>query len=192
MKPGTRTLGIAESYRGDRSTLAGCVVRADRVVDGTALGSCAVGGTDATAAVLALFDRLAREDIRYLILAGIAPAWFNILDLHRLHDETGLPTLSVSFEESDGLAGAIRDAFTGSDRSRRLEAYRAQPPRRPVDVGERTLFVRSVGIADERATAVVRAFTPDGGRPEPVRVARLVARAGDEFRRLSHTDSNKQ
>jgi endonuclease V-like protein UPF0215 family len=190
VKSGTRALGIAESYRDDRSTLAGCVVRADRVVDGITLATCAVGGTDATSTVLDLFDRLAREDIQYLLVAGIAPAWFNILDLHRLHDETGLPTLSVSFEASEGLGGSIRDAFTGSDRSRRLETYRAQPPRRPVDVGEETLFVRNVGVADERATEVVRAFTPEGSRPEPVRVARLAARAGDEFRRLSHTDGS--
>ena len=191
MKPGTRALGVAESYRDDRSTLAGCVVRADRVVDGVALGSCTVGGTDATAAVLDLFDRLGRADIQYLLVAGIAPAWFNILDLHRLHDGTGLPALSVSFEHSNGLAGGVRDAFTGEDRTRRLETYRAQPPRRPVEVGAETVFVRGVGIDDERAERVVRAFTPEGGRPEPVKVARLAARGGDEFRRLSNSAASK-
>jgi endonuclease V-like protein UPF0215 family len=186
VKAGTRTLGVAESYRGDVSTLAGCVVRADRVVDGLAFSTCTVGGTDATAAILDLFDRLGREDIQSLLVAGIAPAWFNLLDLHRLHEATGLPVLSVSFEESAGLEGAISEAFTGDARERRLETYRAQPPRRPVVVGDQRLFLRAVGIADDRAAATVRAFTPEGGRPEPVRVARLAARAGDAFRRLSH------
>jgi endonuclease V-like protein UPF0215 family len=186
VKAGTRGLGVAESYRDDESTLAGCVVRADRVVDGLAFSSCTVGGTDATAAVLDIFERLGREDIQHLLVAGVAPAWFNILDLHRLHDATGLPVLSVSFEESTGLTDSIREAFTGEARDRRLETYRAQPPRRPVAVDGERLFVRAVGISDGRADAVVRGFTPEGGRPEPVRVARLAARAGDAFRRLSH------
>ena len=183
MKAGTRALGIAESYRGDESTLAGCVVRADRVVDGFAFTSCTVGGTDATAATLDLLDRLDREDIQYLLVAGIAPAWFNILDLHRLHDAAGRPVLSVSFEESTGLAASIREAFSGENRQRRLATYRAQPPRQSVAVGEETLFVRAVGLPADRTAAVVRAFTPEGGRPEPLRVARLAARAGDAVRR---------
>lgn len=186
MKAGTRALGIAESYRGDESTLAGCVVRADRAVDGFAFSSCTVGGTDATAAVLDLFDLLDREDIRFLLVAGIAPAWFNVLDLHRLHDATGLPVLSVSFEESEGLGDNIREAFSGEARTHRLAVYRAQPPRRSVSVGAETVYLRTVGLTDDRGAEVVRAFTPAGGRPEPVRVARLAARAADTFRQLSH------
>ena len=182
MKAGTRALGVAESYRGDESTLAGCVVRADRVVDGFAFSSCTVGGTDATAAILDIFEQLDREDIQHLLVAGIAPAWFNILDLHRLHDATGLPVLSVSFEASVGLGEGIREAFTGEACERRLELYRAQPPRQPVAVDGEQLFVRVVGVSDERADTVVRGFTPEGGRPEPVRVARLAARAADSFR----------
>lgn len=183
MKSGTRALGVAESYRGDRSTLAGCVVRADRVLDGIAYASCAVGGTDATEGVVRLVDRLGRADIRYILLAGIAPAWFNVLDLHRLHEECARPVLSVSFESSEGLGDAIRESFEGAARERRLELYRAQPERRPVDVGDERVFVRSVGVDDETAGRVVDAFTPVGGRPEPLRLARLAARAADTFRR---------
>jgi endonuclease V-like protein UPF0215 family len=187
VKPGTRALGVAESYRGDESTLAGCVVRADRVVDGFVFDSCSVGGTDATDSIRRLFDRLSRPDVQYLLLAGIAPAWFNVVDLHRLHEATDRPVLAVSFEASTGLGDAIREAFTGEARQHRLGTYRAQPPRRPVDVDE-TLFVRTVGIDSEDATRVVREFTPEGGRPEPVRVARIAARAADSLRRHSGDD----
>jgi len=192
VKAGTRALGVAESYRGEESTLAGCVVRADRAVDGFAFSACTVGGTDATDAILDLFDQLDREDIQHLLVAGIAPAWFNVLDLHRIHDTTELPTLSVSFGESPGLETGIREAFTGDARERRLETYRAQPPRRPVTVDGAERFVRSVGSPDERADRVVREFTPEGGRPEPVRVARLAARAADAFRRLSQRQADKE
>ena len=180
MKPGVRALGISESYREETSTLAGAVVRADRVVDGLAFGSCTVGGTDATEAIVDIYRRLDREDIRYLLVAGIAPAWFNVLDLHRLHEHVDRPVLSISFEGSDGLESDISEAFDGEARTTRLDIYRRQPARRPVRVGDEQLFVRSVGVKD--AEAVVRAFTPEGGRPEPVRVARLAARAGRTYR----------
>ena len=187
MKAGARALGIAESYRGAssedeiESTLAGCVVRASRVVDGFAFGSCTVGGTDATDAVCGLYASLGREDISYLLLAGIAPAWYNVLDISRIHDITGRPVLSISFEESVGLESALRDAFSGEELDTRLETYDRQPPRRRLSVDGDTLFVRCVGCPIEDARDVVRAFTPDGGRPEPLRVARLAARAADAW-----------
>ena len=197
-------LGVAESYKGDQSTVAGTVVRADRIVDGFAFGTCTVGGTDATDAVLSVVDRLGRADIQALMIAGIAPAWYNVIDLRRLQEATDLPTLSISFEASPGLEAAIAAAFDGEERRRRLATYRAQPPRQPVaDANKATatdgdgdsdgdeddqrgdepaLFVRAVGLSVERAAAIVRTVT-ENGRPEPVRVARLAARAADQFRR---------
>jgi len=182
MKSGTRALGVAESFRDDHSTLAGAVVRASRVVDGFAFETCTVGGTDATDAVITLFESLGREDVRYVLLAGIAPAWFNVLNLHRIHEATERPVLSITFEESNGLASALEDAFEGDPLQQRLDTYRAQPERRSLRVNDQRLFVRSVGIEQSRANDVVRGFTPEGGRPEPLRVARLAARGADQFR----------
>jgi endonuclease V-like protein UPF0215 family len=175
VKPGTRALGVAESYRGDTSTVAGAVLRASRVADGFSLASCTVGGLDSTDAVVACYDRLDREDIQYVFVAGIAPAWFNVVDLHAVHERVDRPVLSVSFEESAGLRDAIEREFEGEAAERRLEVYEAQPPREPLTVNDERVFVRSVGC--ENPAEVVRAFTPEGGRPEPLRVARLAARA---------------
>jgi endonuclease V-like protein UPF0215 family len=185
MKPGARVLGIAESFISDAqsSTLAGVVVRASRVVDGFAFRRCAIGGTDATAAVVDLYRGLDREDVRYLLIAGIAPAWYNVVDLHRIHEAVDRPVLSVTFEESEGLEPALRDAFSGDALDRRLEIYRRQPPRRRFVVNDEPIYLRAVGIDDAAARDVIRTITPEGGRPEPVRVARLAARAGDEIRR---------
>jgi endonuclease V-like protein UPF0215 family len=183
MKAGVRAVGIAESTRGDVSTLAGIVVRADRTVDGLSFGTCTVGGSDATDAVVETVERLGREDVRYVVLAGIALAWYNVVDLHAVHDAVDRPVLSVTFEASPGLEPAIEDAFEGAAREHRLEVYRRQPPRTSVEVNDETVYVRAVGVDDGEARDVVRAFTPEGGRPEPLRVARFAARAGDALRR---------
>ncbi|WP_256391856.1 endonuclease dU [Natronoarchaeum rubrum] len=186
MKSGTRALGVAESYDGsqeaDESTLAGAVVRADRVVDGVGFERCTVGGTDATETVRSLTDRLARADVRYVFLAGIALSWYNVVDLHGVHEAVERPVLSVTFEESDGLDDAIAEAFDGDALERRLDVYRDQPPRRRVEVNDRAVFVRCVGASEETAERLVKRFTPAGGRPEPLRVARMAARAGHRYR----------
>ena len=183
MKSGVRALGVAESFREDRSTLAGVVCRVDRSVDGFVFGQCTVGGSDATATVIEMIERLDRPDVSYLLLAGIAPAWFNVLDLTAIADAADRPAISISFEASAGLESALREAFEGDALEWRLETYRAQPERHAVAVGDETVFVRAVGCPREEAVQNVRAFTPEGGRPEPLRVARQAARAVDVFQR---------
>ncbi|WP_318567546.1 DUF99 family protein [Salinigranum marinum] len=188
MKPGVRAVGVAASdgaREGDPSVLCGAVVRADRVADDFSFAACTVGGTDATTAIESIVADLDREDARYLLVSGVAPAWFNVVDLSRLADLTERPVLSVSFEESAGLEPALREAFDGDALDRRLGTYRALPPRRRVDVNDETVFVRAVGCDDDEAARLVRAFTPEGGRPEPLRVARLAARGARRWHERS-------
>ena len=194
----SRTLGIAFSD-GDRTgRLAGAVVRGDGTLDGLAFGRCAVGGTDATDAAIALFDALGREDVRHVACAGVAPAWFNLLDLRRLRETLDRPVYAVSYEPSPGLEPALREAFDGDALERRLDVYRSLPPRVRVerdgpDAGGADdangaeggdadpLFVRAVGIDDGRAAAAVRDSVREGfRRPEPLRLAAVAASAHRE------------
>lgn len=186
MKPGTRALGFADSYApdADTSTFAGVVVRADRVFDGITFGCMTISGLDSTATVTDCTRRLDRPDVQHVLVSGIAPAWYNIIDLPRLSEAIDRPVVSVSFEESTGLEPALREAFAGDALTERLACYERQPPRRAIEVNDEQVFVRSVGLDTDETTRVVRAFTPDGGRPEPLRVARIAARAGDRLRRM--------
>ena len=188
MKPGRRALGVAESYRGTddgttTSTLAGAVVRVDRTVDDFVFATCTVGGTDATDAVVDAWHRLDRADVSYIILSGVAPAWYNVVDLGRLAAAVDRPVLAVAYEDSDGLADAIADAFDPPASGERLATYEALPERRRLEeVGDGPLFVRCAGIEPAAADRVLAAFTHER-RPEPVRVAKRAARAADDFRR---------
>lgn len=165
-----------------RSVLAGAVVRADRVVDGLAFETCTVGGTDATTAIRSLVRSLGRADVRYVLVAGIAPAWFNVVDVTHLAGVLDRPVVSVSFEDSPGLEAALREQFDGDALADRLATYRAQPRRRSIQINGEQVFVRAAGCDPAEATEIVRGFSPEGGRPEPVRVARLAARARRRWR----------
>jgi endonuclease V-like protein UPF0215 family len=176
-KRGLRALGIAESFSGRASsTMAGVVMRKDLRIDGVALASLTVGGMDATGAVLGIIASLARRDINLVMVSGSVVAWFNILDSEAISEKTGLPLIVVTYEDSEGLEGDILHHFPGDED--RLRAYRRLGERVPVRLGEDAqVFIRPTGIAPEDAARILRDFTRDGKVPEPVRVARLVARA---------------
>ena len=192
MTPPSRTLGVAFSD-GDRvSRLAGAVCRADGTLDGLAFGACTVGGTDATDAVRTLVSDLGREDIRHVSIAGVAPAWYNLVDLESLQAAVDRPLTAVSYEASDGLEPALREAFDGEALETRLSTYRSLPPRHRIEpLDDETtaattdddraigpLFVRAVGLDAERGAAVVRSLRRSGfRRPEPLRVAGIAASA---------------
>jgi endonuclease V-like protein UPF0215 family len=176
-KRGIRALGIAESFSGrDSSTMAGVVMRKDLRIDGVALASLTVGGMDATGAVLGIIASLARRDINVVMVSGSVMAWFNILDPEAVSRETGLPIIVVTYEDSEGLEEDIAHHFPGDEE--RLRAYRRLGERIPVELGNGPrVFIRAFGISPGDATRLLRDFTRDGKVPEPVRVARLVARA---------------
>ena len=192
MDPPSRTLGVAFSDARDSSFAAGVVVRADGTPDGVAFARCTVGGTDATDAALDCWRALDREDVRHVACAGVAPAWFNLLDLRRLRESLDRPVYAVSYEASPGLEPALRDAFDGDALAERLATYRSLPPRVPVDPAsadpasddsavDDPRFVRAAGVDPEDAAAAVRGLTRDGFRRcEPLRIAALAASAHRE------------
>lgn len=190
MKPGRRALGVAESYThaAETSTLVGAVVRADRVVDGLGIKTCTVGGTDSTESVVTLTEELDRDDVQYILINGIAPAWYNILDPEAIATALERPVIVVTYEASEGLEPALRAAFDGDERAQRLAQYQALPERLAVTVNNHTVYLRAVGIEPAAAADIVEAYTPTGGRPEPLRVASLIAHGVDQFRRHVTTD----
>ncbi len=175
-KSGLRALGIAESYSGrEQSTLAGVVMRKDLRIDGAAFARVTVGGSDATDAVIRIFTHLARRDINLLMISGSVIAWYNIIDPVAVQDATDLPVIIATYEESDGLAEDIRRHFP--DDAARLAAYRRLGDRIPVRLHSGyTLFIRPYGLSLEDAARLCNDFTREGKVPEPVRVARLIAR----------------
>ena len=177
-KPALRVLGIAESFvrSSPISILAGVVMRADLRVDGLAYARATVGGDDATEAVLNLYRQLDRTDVNALLLSGLAISWFNIIDLKEISERIQKPVICLTYEESPGLEGYIREYFPQPEK--KLRRYAAS--------GERTsvllktgfeVYVRALGATIEEARILLNKFTRDGRVPEPLRVARLAARA---------------
>ena len=179
-KKGFRALGISESFiKGvsEESILAGVVMRADMTIDGFTFSKAKVGGMDATEKILEMYRGLKRDDITLLLLNGCVISWYNVIDLHRVAEETGLPLICVTYNESTGLEKYFKELFP-EDWKSRVEIYRKNKSRTAVKLSTGyTVYIRFIGMKMEEAKGILNKFTSHGSIPEPLRVARLLARS---------------
>jgi len=179
-KKGFRALGISESFvKGvsEESILAGVVMRADGAIDGLTFAKARVGGMDATEKILEMYRNLGRDDISVLLLNGCVISWYNVIDLNRVAEETRLPLICVTYNESTGLEKYFKELFP-QDWERRVEIYRRNKSRTAVKLSTGyTVYIRFIGMKMEEAKGVLNKFTSHGAIPEPLRVARLLARS---------------
>jgi endonuclease V-like protein UPF0215 family len=173
-------MGVAESFNqsAERSLLSAVVMRADKIIDGIVFGSAKLEGFDATLQVYRMFRRLHRNDINLILLSGCIISLYNIVDVDVLHEKTRIPVICLTYKESAGIDQALRNRF-GKDEKHRLELYHRLGVRSAVKLksGYR-VFVRLSGISQRQAEDVLNIFTLQGAVPEPVRVAKLIARSG--------------
>ncbi len=177
-KPGIRVLGIAESFirSSPKSKLAGVVMRADLRIDGIAVTSITVSGDDATDGVLDIFKQLDRRDVNVVLLNGAVISWFNIIDLQEVYSCTRVPIVCLTYEESPGLERYIMEYFPEPDE--KLASYRRLGARSPVRLKTRyEVLIRALGMDVVEARSLLNKFTLDGRVPEPIRVARMIARS---------------
>jgi endonuclease V-like protein UPF0215 family len=178
-KKAIRALGVAESFRkgSAKAFLAGVVMRSDFIIDGFAINRTTISGDDATDSVIALYSSLGRQDINLVMIGGAVISMYNIVDVNRVFEKTGKPVLIVTYRPSEGIEEAIKKHFPGNWESR-LEVYRRLGPRREVTLKNGfKVFVRNIGIDDYDPKLVLNRFTRFGRIPEPIRVARLLARS---------------
>jgi hypothetical protein len=103
-----------------------------------------------------------------------------MIDPEAIFRTTGIPVICVTYEDSSGLEDDIRHHFPRDEV--RLGAYRKLGERSAVTLPDgQIIYIRSWGIAFPDAACICRNFTHDGKIPEPLRVARLCARAAHAY-----------
>ncbi len=179
-KKGIRALGISESFRkniDEKSILAGVVMRSDLLIDGFTFGFAEIGGMDSTNCIINMIRALDREDLNLLLLNGCVISWYNVVDLNRVYNETGVPLICITYEKSSGLERYFKELFP-HDWEYRVSIYRRNGGRVPFKLKTgHIVYLRFLGMSLEEAGYVVNKFTLQGAIPEPLRIARLLARS---------------
>ncbi len=186
-KPHVRVVGVDDGpFRrtGKFAPLVAVVLSTPNYVEGILRGRVTVDGTDATERVVTLLRSSPfLEGVRAVLLDGIAVGGFNLLNLGTLHRELARPIVTVTRRSPD--FAAIRRAlqtYFPADFAQRWRLVRARLLFR-VPTDGAPLWASAVGCSRSAAVALIRRTTVRGRFPEPLRLARLVARAIASARR---------
>ena len=152
-------------------------MRSDRVVDGLAVGRTSVGGDDASSFYCRALPKAGTQRRQRDDGLGGDP---QPLQHHRhrrpvAEDQAArhLPDLQGDFRNR-----GFDQAHFPEGAEAKLEAYRKLGGRKRLKLKSgHSVFARTAGMDDTEAKSVIEVFTLQGSVPEPVRVARLLARA---------------
>lgn len=172
-------MGVAESAPkgASQSILGGVVMRADLIIDGMILGKVRIGGMNATEAIIRMVESIDREDIGGLLLHGSVIAGYNIIDLPHLYRKTKLPVISVTKEVEEELKKHLMATFPEGWEERWKVACRNGSMHLLTLATGSTVHIQFIGMNWNQVKPLINRFTRFGGLPEPIRVARLFARA---------------
>jgi len=187
-KKAIRVLGIAESFRtsSEISTLAGVVMRSDLIIDGFGFAEVTVSGSDATKAVVNVNNALNRNDVNAIFLSGSVLSLYNIVDVDGLYEELSIPVVALTFSKSKAnLIQNIEERFPKEEAEKKKKLLEKLGPSRRVRLSTGyDVFVRTAGVEEtEETKRLIDRFTLQGAIPEPIRVARLLAKAVSAWRR---------
>lgn len=143
-----------------------------RRLDGVLAGRVWRDGINSTRELARLIgqSRFAPQ-LQAILLQGIAFAGFNVVDIHALHAQLGIPVLVVMRRRPDfaKIREALLTRVPGGARKWRLIEQAG-----PVEAVER-VFVQRAGLGLAQARAIVRKHAYHGNLPEPLRCAHLIA-----------------
>ena len=180
MKRQVRVLGIDDSpfeFRDRRSLVVGALVRVPNYLEAVMRTEVEVDGDDSTDRLVDMVLKSRYKDqVKLVIVDGVALAGFNVVDIQALHERTGVPVATVTRDEPDvpGIEAALRTHF--DDWERRMSLV-TRHPLRGLDTGHKPLFASVVGMDWADMEQLVRLTTVRGAVPEPVRMAHLIAAA---------------
>ncbi len=178
MKPHVRVLGFDDapfSFRSGKVLVIGVVMRLPGYVEGVIRTECSVDGDDATDALVASVSRSRfREQIKMIMIDGVALGGFNVVDIAKLHRGTGIPVATITRDapDMDAIWLALKKHF--GDWERRYALIKGRQLHE-VDTGHHPLHVSVEGMSEEDADAIIRESVVRGALPEVLRVAHVIA-----------------
>ncbi|MFC2154078.1 DUF99 family protein [Candidatus Altiarchaeota archaeon] len=164
------------NFREDKDTIVvGAICRGGSFLDGVMSFKVDVDGMNATEKVVEVVKNTRFKDLRVVMTDGLSFAGFNMVDLERIFEETGLPAICVvrEYPNFDEIREAMQRFDDFGDRWDCIE--RAGKPE-PVQLkhGKR-IYMQFKGIREEDAKEIIKLSATHSLLPEPVRLAHLIA-----------------
>ena len=173
-----RILGVDDGpfrFGQEKTIVIGVVMRGNGYLEGIIKREIDVDGRNSTDVLLDMIRKTRhRDQIRVIMLDGIALGGFNVVDIGRLYSEGGIPVITVTREKPDfdlilkTLQIKFLDWKERWDIIRSNEVFEIETPHKPI-------YISCKGISLEEAKEIIRISTIRGAIPEPIRVAHIIA-----------------
>lgn len=186
IKSEIRTIGFDdgsfEPGSDDRTCLVGVVMRGGDWVDGVLVNDVEIDGKDVTSTIIKMIENSRhKEQLRVVLTSGITFGGFNVLDIDKVYEETGLPIIVVSRNRPDmeSVKKALKNLPDWEERWEKLvSAGDIFPVERVGSENKKsTVFIQVSGMSLEDAKELVRLVSTRSSIPEPLRLAHLIATA---------------
>jgi endonuclease V-like protein UPF0215 family len=177
MKKEIRILGIDDApflFGQEKVVIIGVVIRGNSYIEGVLKSEIHVDGIDATSTIISLINKTRHKNqLKVVMLDGIALGGFNIVDIDKLHKCTGLPVITITRDQPDfiKIKNALKKHFV--DWKKRWDIIVASNLREIM--GKYPLYVQYVGIPFHDVEEIINLSTIMGAVPEPIRIAHLIA-----------------
>lgn len=178
MKSQIRILGIDDSpfKFGDKNTLViGVVMRVPSYIEAVLKTEVEVDGKDASDKLAEMINSSRyKEQLKLVMLDGVALGGFNVVDINELHEKVGLPIVTITREKPNlkAMENALREHF--ENWRERLDIIK-KGELLPLETKHKPIFVKFVGMEFEELKRIIELSTVRGALPEAIRVAHLIA-----------------
>jgi len=178
MKPQIRLLGVDDSpftFTDKYSTVIGVIMRGGEYIEGVLSRQVTIDGSDATFVCREMIQNTRHKNqLRAMLLDGIALGGFNVVDIQEIFDETELPVITVTRDEPDfkDIKKALKKNF--EDWKVRFTLIK-KGDLHEIKTNYNPIYIKCAGISLEEAKVIIKLSTIRGVIPEPIRVAHLIA-----------------
>jgi uncharacterized protein len=189
LKPEIRILGIDDSpLISDQILVVGAVMRGGDWLEGVVRTYIKKDGLDATERLAGMVLKTKHfGQIRAVMLNGITMGGFNVVDMDKLFESTGIPVISVmrKLPDMDSIRSAL-DNLSEPERRYELILKAGNAVEVSTSRGE-PVYAQFKGVDEATAVNLVKSSTIHSRIPEPIRVAHLIATGivlGESSRRV--------
>ncbi len=181
IKPEIRILGFDDAAfeRGSSSLVPviGVVFRGGKFLDGVLKTEVKIDGLEATQKIVKLINSSRhKQQLKVIMFDGITMAGFNLIDIKKVNEKTGLPVIVVNRKLPDlkKVENALKNF---EDFEKRWKIVLNAGKLKECRVKNKKVYFQAVGISDEDAREIIRLSATRSLIPEPLRVAHLIATA---------------
>lgn len=155
----------------------GLIYRGGKFPDGALRTDVEIDGTDATEKIIKIVNSSRhKQQLRVIMFDGITLAGFNVLDIKKIQEKTGLPVIVIN-RKLPNLENVKKALKRFDDFEQRWKCIQNAGELKACKVRGGKVFYQAIGLSDEEAEEIINLSSTRSYIPEPLRVAHIIATA---------------